>query len=528
MTAVAWDRHSVRALTRARRRNRAAGVDVFEGFYQAYLTAFGCGIAVLLGSDAIGDQHVSAHQLADAVSHGPAIIGAGLAAVLFVALRSGGRGGPLVLPAADVRHVLLAPVPRDLALRPAGFRQLRFSAFVGAVGGAALATVAARRFPGGVPEWAPIGAGVGMAVAVLAAGCGLAMAGRRVRPWLAGLVGLGLLGWSALDIGLHHVTSPMTVLGQLALAPARFRPADLAILALPLVVAALAMQGIGGLSLEQAERRATLASQIRFALTLQDLRTVVLLRRQLTQEQARTRPWIRLSPIAAGRTLVVGRDLRGVLRWPAVRVLRVLMLAAGAGASLVGVWTGTTPLILVAALCLFLAGLEVLEPLAQDVDHPDLPTSTPMISGELRARHAVVPLLLMVVVAAVAWGVAVAVAGGGPAVPVGAAMIAPAALLATVGAAVSVVMEPSFGGTGLMPAEIAGVKMVLRAIWSPAIVVLGLTPVLVARSSHAHHLAPGAAAVSAGFLPMMVGILGLGWLRFREDVHAYFKVPETK
>ena len=526
MTATTWDRRGVRELTRARRRNRAAGVDVFEGFYQAYFTAFGCAVVVLLASDAVGDQHLTAHQVADAVAHGPAVIGVGIAAVLFVALRSGGRGGPLVLPAADVRHVLLAPVPRDIALRPAAFRQIRFSAFVGAVVGAGVGTIAARRFSGGVPEWAPLGAGIGALIAVLAAAVGLLTAGRRIRPWLAGLVGLLVLGWSGADVATHTTTSPTTVIGQLALSPLRFRPADLAIVALPVVIALLAFQSIGGISLEQAERRATLASQIRFALTLQDLRTVVLLRRQLTQEQSRSRPWIRFGPLAHGRTLVVGRDLRGVLRWPSIRLLRVVLLAAGAGASMVGVWTGTTPLILVAALCLFLAGLEALEPLAQDVDHPDLPASTPTVKGELRIRHAVVPLVVMIGVCALAWGTAIAIAGT-DAVGVGAAMIAPAAVLATVAGAASVVMEPAFGGSGLMPAEIAGIKMVVRAIWSPALVLIGLTPILVARDSTAHHVDPAGAALSAGFLPLMVGILGLGWLRFREDLHDYFKMPQA-
>jgi hypothetical protein len=202
----------------------------------------------------------------------------------------------------------------------------------------------------------------------------------------------------------------------------------------------------------------------------------------------------------------------------------VVILAVAAGAALVGVWTGTTPLIVVSALCLFLAGLEVLEPLAQDVDHPDLPVSTPVVRGELRVRHAVVPLLLMVVVAAAAWVTAMAL-GGRVAVAVGAASIAPVALLTTVAASASVVMEPVVGGSDFLPAEIAGVKTVLRAVWSPALVLLGLTPILVARSSGSHHVGPGAAAVSAGFLPMMVGVLGLGWLRFREDIHEYFKMP---
>jgi len=523
--------HALRDLARARRRNRAAGVDVFEGFYQAYLTAFGCGIAVLLGSDAIGDQRAAPDQVARVASHGPGAIGLGVALVLAVALRSGSRGGPLVLPAADVRHVLLAPVDRRDALRSPAVRQVRFSAFVGLVVGAGLAVLGARRLPGGVPQWVPVGAAVGAVVGATSAGLGLVACGRRLRPWVASLLAVAIVCWAVADLFGGRTTSPMAAFGALALSPVTFHPVALAVLVVSVVVVLIGIVGVGGLSIEQAERRATLASQIRFALTLQDLRTVVLLRRQLTQEQSRSRPWVRLGALAPGRSVIWRRDLRGLARWPGVRLLRVVVLGAVAGISLVGVWAGTTPLLAVAALALFVAALDALEPLAQDVDHPDLSTSVPVVSGDLRIRHAPVPFAVMVVVALVGWAVAVGVAAAGVfplrlAVTVGGAMVVPAALLATVGAAASVVMEPALGGSANMPAEIAGIKMVVRAIWSPALVLLGLTPLLVARSSLRHGTALGQAALSGVVLPLMVGVLGLGWLRFREDLHVYFKPPE--
>jgi len=77
------------------------------------------------------------------------------------------------------------------------------------------------------------------------------------------------------------------------------------------------------------------------------------------------------------------------------------------------------------------------------------------------------------------------------------------------------VMEPPSAGGDFLPAEIAGVKLVLRAVWAPALVLVGLTPILVARSAWHQHRAPGPAALSAAVLPITVGILGLGWLRFR-------------
>lgn len=519
---------ALRQLTRARRRNRAAGVDVFEGFYQAYLTAFGCGVAVLLAGDAIGDQRADPAQAARVISRGPGVVGLVVAVVLAVAVRSGSRGGPLVLPAADVRHVLLAPVPRGAALRPAAVRQIRFSAFVGVVVGAGLGVLASHRLGGDIASWVPAGAGVGAVVGATSAGLGLLSSGRRLRPWLGLVAGALLVGWSGADVYFGRPLSPMALVGELVLTPLRFRPSALGVLVLAALAVAGGTAAVGGMSLEQAERRATLASQIRFALTLQDLRTVVLLRRQLNQEQSRPRPWVRLGSLAPHRRVVWHRDVRGLTRWPAVRLIRMATLGVVAGAALVGAWAGTTPLLLVAALALFLAGLEALESLAQDIDHPDLPASTPVVRGELRLAHAAVPFAVMVVVSLIGWATAAAAAVAGVfplslALSVGPALILPASLLGLVGAAASVVMEPPSAGGDFLPAEIAGVKLVLRAVWSPALVLLGLTPLLIARSAARHGLAPGPAAVSGSILPLMAGVTGLGWLRFREDVHEYFK-----
>jgi hypothetical protein len=213
-------------------------------------------------------------------------------------------------------------------------------------------------------------------------------------------------------------------------------------------------------------------------------------------------------------------------------VARLVVLGAAAGAALVGVWAGTTPLIVVGALALFLAGLEALEPLSQDVDHPDLPASVPVPPGEQRVSHVPVPFAVMVVVCAVGWAAVVvgALAGLYPvhlALTVGPVLILPGALLGLVGAATSVIMEPPAAGGDLLPAEIAGMKLLARAVWSPALVLVGLTPVLVARSALRNHMAPGPAAVSGSILPLMVGVLGVAWVRFREEIHEYFTMPQA-
>ena len=96
------------------------------------------------------------------------MVGVVVAIALFVGLRSGSRGGPLALEAADVRHVLLAPIDRGVALRGPALRQLRFLVFVAAIVGATAGQLAARRLPHGTVAWAASGAAIAALVVALA------------------------------------------------------------------------------------------------------------------------------------------------------------------------------------------------------------------------------------------------------------------------------------------------------------------------------------------------------------------------
>ncbi len=107
---------------------------------------------------------------------------------------------------------------------------------------------------------------------------------------------------------------------------------------------AVGLTGVAGVSLEEAERRTSLVGQLRFAVTLQDLRTVLVLRRQLALDLPRSRPWVPLLRAAGqARFPVWQRGWRGVLRWPAARLVR-LAAAAGPGEG------GIPPAVAVAAL----------------------------------------------------------------------------------------------------------------------------------------------------------------------------------
>ena len=101
--------HELRA---ARRRRRIQDLDWFEAAYRAYLTGIVGIVITLLLSSWLGDEPVDASTLADVLKHGPAAIGLVAALALGLGLRSGSRGGPLAVEAAELRYVLLSPLRR--------------------------------------------------------------------------------------------------------------------------------------------------------------------------------------------------------------------------------------------------------------------------------------------------------------------------------------------------------------------------------------------------------------------------------
>src|SRR3954469_16678672 len=116
-------------LRRTRRSNRVAEIDWVDALYRAYLTGIALVVGVVALSGTVGDDELRPSQVARVLADGPAVIGLVLAVAVAIGVRSGGRGGPLALEAAEVRHVLLAPIPRAEALRLPALRQLRFAAF---------------------------------------------------------------------------------------------------------------------------------------------------------------------------------------------------------------------------------------------------------------------------------------------------------------------------------------------------------------------------------------------------------------
>jgi hypothetical protein len=517
-------------LRRARRRRRTADMDVMEALYRAYVSALVGGAALWWLVSEIGGRQVAPSVLAKVSTDGPQVVGAVFALALAVGLRSGGRGGPLVVEAADVRHVLLAPVPRGRALRGPALRMLRFGGACGALAGAVIAVLAYRRLGGQWPAWAATGALVGGLVVAGPLGAAMVVSGARLGRAAAAAMALAVLAWAGTDLAMARATSPFSLLGEMALWPLRWRPAGLVggAVALGLVLAGLAL--VGGTSVEASERRASLAGQLRFAATMRDMRTVVVLRRQLAQDRPRQRPWATLRPGAArGRRRPPGpaaaswrRGWHGVLRFPTVRLGRLAFLGAGAGAAAYGAWRGTLPLAVVAGLALYVAGLDVAEPMAQAVDHPALLDGYPKARGAVLAGlffPSAVVMLAVVAVGAVT-GAAMAGAGAGAAA-VAAVTWVPASLAGLAGAVVSTVQGPPpllAESNMLMPPEAVGARLAARTLWPPLVSTMGVLPVLAARG------AGGAAAAAGAGIPVLVMVaLVIAWARYHDPLHEAVK-----
>lgn len=518
---IAESAEVVRDLRRARRKQRVAAIHWVDALYQVYITGLVAVVAVVLISGAVGDEKLSHASVLDVRDHGPAVVGLVLAIAVLAGLRSGAHGGPLALEQPDVRHVLLAPVDRGVALRGPAWRQLRFLVAASAAVGATAGQLALRRLPGNPAEWMAVGALFAIATVATGFGCALVASGTGLRPWLATLVGGALVAWSVGDITGDLPTAPASVGARLALWPLRTDPLGLLVVAVAAVPVVVGMRLVAHTSLEAAERRTSLVGQMRFAVTLQDLRTVLVLRRQLAQERSRHRPWI---PALTRRPRfpVWYRGVRSVARWPLGRVVRVLSLALIAGLALRGVWTGTTPLIALAGLALWIAALDAAESMGQEIDHPGRTDTFPMPRGLLLLHHLPIVLVVSAATGLLAGGAAVVPVGSHVPADVGLLVGAVAGLLAGCGAVVSVVQgAPEAVDTlAIMTPEIAGTRTVFRTAYPPALGIAGITPLLAARAAArgAGDPPPVQAALIVTLLLMIVVVLVAGWVRFRDDI----------
>jgi hypothetical protein len=500
-----------------------ADIHWIDALYNVYLTAVVSIVVVLVLSSWLAGDRLDPYRTFLVLQDGPDVLGVAVALALLVGLRSGARGGPIAVEGPDARHVLLAPIDRRLALRQPALRQLRFAAFVAVVVGAIGGQLAVRRLGDRPVLWVLSGAAFTLVTLGLAYGAALIAGGRRLSIGPANLVGLVLLGWAVADVADVVHDSPTGLVGTIPLWPLEFEPLALIPAALAVVAVAAGLLGLAGYSLESAERRTRLVGQLKFAATLQDLRTVMVLRRQLALELPRSRPWWRER--SSGHLPIWHRGVRGLLRWPAARVLRLVGLGVAAGVCGRAVVDGSVPLIFVAGLAMYLAALDGVESMAQEADHPGRSEGVPRPIGHLLVRHLGVGALVMAVVAAVGAGVALALEPGRGGLAIAAITVPTAALAAAAGAGLSVlqgIQEPS-AAWDLIPPEVAGARSAFRIAGPPLVAVVGLLPLALARSAlDAGEDAIGGAATGA-VISLVLTTLVVGWIQQREPIKAWFR-----
>ena len=518
---------ALRDLRRARNLRHREDFDWVETLYRVYVTFLSAVALVWLSASKVTDAAARGDGLGDIRDHGAAVLGLLVAFLVALGLRSGSRGGPLSLEQADVRIVLLAPIGRRVALRAPAVRQLRSAAFSGLCVGVVVGNLAGQRLPGEFVGWVVAGAGFGLLAGLLSVGAALVACGYRVdRPVASGL-GAAVLAWSAVDVVAGAATSPLTRVGRMGLAALPSEVGGRTVSGGPVAVAvtvglilalgtlALAASRLGDMSLEAAEHRGRLAAQLRFALSLQDLRAVVLLRRRLAAEEPRPRPWFRVEGRAWGSKRSDGvsaavrrRGTQSLLRWPVTRILRVVGLGIVAGFAAAGAWEGTTPLVIVAGAALFVAALDALEPLAQEMDHPTRRDSFPVAPGRIATSALAAPAVALALTAAVGVGVAVAVLGV-PAAPMLIAVI-PATAGAVAGGTASLVLEP-VSAAELMSRypvpEAAGPVLVARLGFAPGLAMSGWLPLLAGRAALGEGFSAEPAVFQSGIALIGISVL---------------------
>lgn len=526
----------LRELRMRRRERRLGRLEWFDIAYKAYLVVLFGGGAVLWLTGLVGDEPVTT-GLADVAVDGRGLVSLVAATAVFVGLRSGARGGPLAIEAADVAHVLLAPVPRRAVLRLPFVQRLRTAVLAGLSLGAICGRLAAQRLPGSPWAWAASCAAAGALIGVL--WCGAALVAHSRPRWIVGGIGVLVVAWHAADAA-GTVPAPLRGIGAVAMsamADTDGVPVDAPWIAVAIAVAVVLVMLAAGtatlerMSLEALARRSALVGQLRFAATMQDLRTVVLLRRQLDEEHPRRIPWIR-RPDRAGtapvsiRRAVWRRDVSGLLRMPAARLARMAVLSVAWGIGIALMMRGTTPAVVAAGLAGFVLGMEAIEPLSQEVDHADRCDQLPIERGDLMLHHLAAPAAMLVPFAVVGALVAALASGDAAGLVVPLLIVSvPGVWAAAAGAVVSAVRDAPDpvaavrGPTSIAMPEVTGLGTAVRAVLPPAVSTLGIVMVLFVRSAAESGGAVVGASLRAAAGALVLVFLVSQWVRLRDRAH---------
>jgi hypothetical protein len=196
------------------------------------------------------------------------------------------------------------------------------------------------------------------------------------------------------------------------------------------------------------------------------------------------------------------------------------VLTVGAAACGLAAYRGTTPAIVPAGLLTFLLGLEALEPLAQELDHPERTDALPVEPGRLHQRLSIVPAIVLVGFGLAGAAFAVLVERSQEAVAICAVLGPTVALAGGAGAALNTIAGAPDPFTAelsgaMLPPEVAGLSMVVRLLWPPLVSVAGFVPVLLAREAAERGESATAAAAQASVGVLVVVALVAMWIEKR-------------
>jgi hypothetical protein len=409
---------ALRELRQARRKRRLIDLHWVDTMYRLYVLIVVLGAGLLWLGTILGRSVPSVAGAArinrDAVWVTALIFGI----ALLAAVRSGSRGGPLASEGADVVHVLSAPLDRGMVLRRPLLAVLRRGALVGGAVGTLAGEILASSMPGSRLSWLFRGLLIGAVLGLLWMSVAIACAGRVVVRRVIGIAIVVAVGLAAVDgvvsrSASHRIlTSPLSVVAWMGLIGQPVSTLKLStptlwsivigglLLLMGLVGAVfMAIRGLADVDMERSAQRARLVGQLRFAVSTQDLRTVLLLRRQLSNEAPRRRPWFTIrQPKRTGLTwAVLVRTIRGIGRWPLTRFVRIIVLGLLSSAAAVSGWRGSPALFVVCGLLAFVAGLDVVEGIGQHIDHPYIAAGMPRHRGRVMNRQLIGPILALIV-----------------------------------------------------------------------------------------------------------------------------------
>lgn len=510
---------ALKDLSRARRRHFVEKVDIINALYKAYMV----GAALLVGGSVlvglVQSAPLGSAVQKEVVHYGPLYLGLVLGITVFMGLRSGSRGGPLALQGADVRMILLSGVPKTHFLRSKAITQVRSALPAALLIGGLIGGIAHRALGFGTVPLVLEGALVGLLAVILFFGSGYISSGLRLRKWPANFIGALVVIWSAVDVYEQSSNFPGTWIGQL------FFSQEYGLLAVFTVIIAIAIFLLGiylvaGLSLEMLEFRARLVGTLRFAATMRDIRSVILLRRQLSGEKPRggKSPMGKMSLGNGLGAIVAKRSLESLVRWPVERILRFLVLAVITGFSVRLLWSGSFFPLAVALFALYVAATDLLEPLSQLADRPDALSGIGVQMSRVESRLLLVPFLGMIVFAVIGTLSTAIFSGFHVALHVGLICAIPLAASSTAGAAVSILRKQKTATSAALMPEVVAITSVIVEILPFIVVAGGFIPVV--NSYTLHTLNTGlldSTAISSGTFSLIFPLAAWTWIRRRNE-----------